>query len=547
MTRSSFKQQAIKLFKQQEVLIIIIDSAQIDSTAQRDMILQESIASCEAFVSAPIKLAAKMAERRRGYRSNQTMTLTHDSQDRTTKANETSRSRQGNQKRLSLERTNQQQQQQQLPTSAAWKWHNRLLSTTSRLLLLSLLLNNNHQSFSTSNSVLAQSIGFSNQQLVNTLNGRVGSAANGVAPSMRHHAHYLSFVPSAHFSYNEGRQLVGRSLGGSQESESLGSIESVPAVDELNLDSVQSAGSSHIYKRSSAALVMAPASVSVSSTSGRAQHQPLIGSAPLNPLISRRMMAPNGNNQVELATTQVSGSRQAVGNWFGVAGTEQEQQSNQDSPQVQFQVHSDAVASSASLSGSSLSNNHKKQSEHEEELLRQKQHIQYHDQWPSMAGKCHKRTLNFCASVLPFNTTTFPNIIGDTNRFEVKRSLPFFGFLAKSSCNKRLDELLCLLLEPPCYANSGVAIPPCKKFCRLALEGCNEYIPATLALSSVFDCRQYPDSNDPSVCVNLAQGSKCGQDEFKCPDKTCIPRKLILVCLFSCFKHKLIDSACLSL
>ena len=161
----------------------------------------------------------------------------------------------------------------------------------------------------------------------------------------------------------------------------------------------------------------------------------------------------------------------------------------------------------------------------EAELMRQKQHIQYHDQWPSMAGKCHKRTLNFCASVLPFNTTTFPNIIGDTNRFEVKRSLPFFGFLAKSSCNKRLDELLCLLLEPPCSANSGLALPPCKKFCRLALEGCNEYIPATLAMSSVFDCRQYPDSNDPSVCINLAQGSKCAADEFKCPDKTCIPRK----------------------
>lgn len=155
--------------------------------------------------------------------------------------------------------------------------------------------------------------------------------------------------------------------------------------------------------------------------------------------------------------------------------------------------------------------------------MRQKQHIQYHDQWPSMAGKCRKRTLNFCASVLPFNSTTFPNIIGDTNRFEVKRSLPFFGFLAKSSCNKRLDELLCLLLEPPCAQSTGTVIPPCKKFCRLALEGCGEYIPATLAMSSVFDCRQYPDSSDPSVCINLASGSRCAPDEFKCPDKTCIP------------------------
>lgn len=175
------------------------------------------------------------------------------------------------------------------------------------------------------------------------------------------------------------------------------------------------------------------------------------------------------------------------------------------------------------------SNNNGKQQlvdpELESERLRQRQHIQYHDQWPSMAGKCHKRTLNFCARVLPFNTTIFPNIIGDTNRFEVKRSLPFFGFLAKSNCNKRLDQLLCLLLEPPCHTETSKAIPPCKKFCRVALEGCGEYIPATLAMSSVFDCRKYPDSNDPNVCVNLARGNTCAEDEFKCPDKTCIPRK----------------------
>ncbi|KAG9510198.1 Low-density lipoprotein receptor-related protein 1, partial [Fragariocoptes setiger] len=157
-------------------------------------------------------------------------------------------------------------------------------------------------------------------------------------------------------------------------------------------------------------------------------------------------------------------------------------------------------------------------------IINERQIIQYHDQWPAMAGKCHKRTLNFCARVLPFNTTVFPNIIGDTNRFEVKRSLPFFGFIARSQCNKRLDQLLCMLLEPPCHPETNRAVPPCKKFCRVALEGCAEYIPATLALSSVFDCRRYPDSNDPDVCVNLARGNTCAHDEFKCPDKTCIPR-----------------------
>lgn len=295
-------------------------------------------------------------------------------------------------------------------------------------------------------------------------------------------------VPLTHFSYLEGRQSRSAS---DKLMESL-ELMNQPQVGQNEENMEESA---HIYKRSSALLVAPPA----------VQHSPLVSSmqlpmARVNLHLSRRiMMSPLGRSNEDLASLEQTDPMVS-------------QASNQmGSPSI-----SGARSQRTNNIGSGIS-------QEETDLLRQKQHIQYHDQWPSLAGKCHKRTLNFCASVLPFNTTTFPNIIGDTNRFEVKRSLPFFGFLAKSSCNKRLDELLCLLLEPPCSIQSGLAIPPCKKFCRLALEGCNEYIPATLALSSVFDCRQYPDSNDPNVCVNLAQGNRCGQDEFKCPDQTCIP------------------------
>lgn len=351
---------------------------------------------------------------------------------------------------------------------------------------------------------------------------------------MRHKTHYMNINPSTHFQYNEGRQsrsslnnqreLQERSLsiGGSENQQ-----QQQQQQQQVDPQQQQQHFASHIYKRSSALL-------------SSSHYPPLVShsiqGSLINPL-SRRMMS-------ETAHSRWTSPQMIINN-------EQQNQHYQNQQQQQHQsAGDDLVGDLISLSSNNAPNNaadtelssssgysilsttglptHQKlkKREHEEaELLRQKQHIQYHDQWPSLAGKCHKRTLNFCASVLPFNTTTFPNIIGDTNRFEVKRSLPFFGFLAKSSCNKRLDELLCLLLEPPCNVQSGIAIPPCKKFCRLALEGCNEYIPATLAMSSVFDCRQYPDSNDPNVCINLAQGSKCAVDEFKCPDKTCIPRK----------------------
>lgn len=327
-----------------------------------------------------------------------------------------------------------------------------------------------------------------------------------------------NIVPMTHFNYKEGRQsrsasdhlLNSVNEQQQQQSSDLGSEESSKSPQtELNINESNNQ-QAHIYKRSSALLA----------SPRLAQYSPLVGGSmqftqlrPSNPHLSRRiMMSPMARSYDDMS------QQLSLADPMMASASSQSSQTilSNDENTSKYNHKQRRLAPS-------IFSSQQRDSSEDPDLLRQKQHIQYHDQWPSLAGKCHKRTLNFCASVLPFNTTTFPNIIGDSNRFEVKRSLPFFGFLAKSSCNKRLDELLCLLLEPPCSIQSGLAIPPCKKFCRLALEGCNEYIPATLALSSVFDCRQYPDSNDPSVCVNLAQGNKCGQEEFKCPDKTCIP------------------------
>lgn len=341
-----------------------------------------------------------------------------------------------------------------------------------------------------------------------------GDQHERAAGNLRHQTHYLNIVPSTHFQYNEGRQLA--QLPAAQERSAAAAAAAPTEASQESAEPGQTADQ-HIYKRSSALTNVHHYAPLVGSFSHQHSLHPyasyqVLGSQ--NPSLRRRMMS-EGLNVRWTSPLMV---------------TDQQQQQ-----QVQIQESEDSMLALNSIQQQSVvkkSPFHQRlapSADQEAKLLKQKQHIQYHDQWPALASnsRCHKRTLNFCASVLPFNTTTFPNIIGDTNRFEVKRSLPFFGFLAKSSCNKRLDELLCLLLEPPCSLSTGLALPPCKKFCRLALEGCNEYIPATLAMSSVFDCRQYPDSNDANVCVNLAQGNKCDEDEFKCPDKTCIPRKFL--------------------
>lgn len=134
---------------------------------------------------------------------------------------------------------------------------------------------------------------------------------------------------------------------------------------------------------------------------------------------------------------------------------------------------------------------------------------------------CRKRSLPMCRGQVPFNSTTYPNFIGDSSELEASRSLPYFNYIAKSRCNRRIKQLLCSFLEPDCQ--NGRPVPPCKKFCRIALEGCAEFVPQTLELSAAFDCRRYPDSTDPRVCTNLAVGPKCAADEFQCPDRSCIP------------------------
>lgn len=83
-------------------------------------------------------------------------------------------------------------------------------------------------------------------------------------------------------------------------------------------------------------------------------------------------------------------------------------------------------------------------------------------------GECRKRRLRMCSAYTPYNSTVLPNIIGDKTDEEVNQSIPFFNLIAKSGCNRRLRQLLCTFLEPPCH--NGRPIPPCKKFCRVALE-----------------------------------------------------------------------------
>merc|ERR1712071_720564 len=120
--------------------------------------------------------------------------------------------------------------------------------------------------------------------------------------------------------------------------------------------------------------------------------------------------------------------------------------------------------------------------------------------------------------------TLLPNWVGDANVAERNLSVPYFEIIAESQCHPRIQQFACAVLEPPC--RGGGAVPPCRNFCRAVAENCKDYVLAALSLSSVFDCDQFPQSSDPTVCFNLASTSAEGQclvGEYRCSDNSCIP------------------------
>ncbi|XP_046459378.1 flocculation protein FLO11-like isoform X1 [Daphnia pulex] len=144
--------------------------------------------------------------------------------------------------------------------------------------------------------------------------------------------------------------------------------------------------------------------------------------------------------------------------------------------------------------------------------------------------ECIRRQLPFCRGVLPYSETILPNWVGDNTEAERNFSVPYFEIIAESECHPRVQQYACAVLEPPCRG-SGISLPPCRQFCRAIAEDCSSYVLSALTLASVLDCDQFPQSNDPDVCLNLASTTpegECLPNEYRCnSDNTCIPERWV--------------------
>ena len=94
-----------------------------------------------------------------------------------------------------------------------------------------------------------------------------------------------------------------------------------------------------------------------------------------------------------------------------------------------------------------------------------------------MARQCVPLESGYCSN-LPYNTTTYPNMLGHGSIQEVDMVIDIIKEVVDSGCYPLAYELLCQTVQPVCYDNK--IVPPCSAFCSEFLAACDGYIPAGL-------------------------------------------------------------------
>ncbi|KDR21560.1 Low-density lipoprotein receptor-related protein 4 [Zootermopsis nevadensis] len=148
--------------------------------------------------------------------------------------------------------------------------------------------------------------------------------------------------------------------------------------------------------------------------------------------------------------------------------------------------------------------------------------ILHHNESESL---CFSPHLTMCRGTLPYDLTTLPLVPGISKLADLDAALPYFELIVESGCSARARQFVCSILEPECRPEGETLPPPCHKACKAVAEECGDFILATLDLSQIFQCELYPDTDDPTKCVNWARGDTCMANEFRCPDGTCIPTR----------------------
>ncbi|XP_066276369.1 uncharacterized protein [Branchiostoma lanceolatum] len=93
------------------------------------------------------------------------------------------------------------------------------------------------------------------------------------------------------------------------------------------------------------------------------------------------------------------------------------------------------------------------------------------------AAQCEPIEIGMCRNVVPYNTTTFPNLLGHVSQqsfLTTPESVSIITALMNSGCHPNVGFAVCSALVPNCV--DSVQIPPCRDFCNDVRDSCEQVL-----------------------------------------------------------------------
>ncbi|RWS15615.1 hypothetical protein B4U79_16454 [Dinothrombium tinctorium] len=116
--------------------------------------------------------------------------------------------------------------------------------------------------------------------------------------------------------------------------------------------------------------------------------------------------------------------------------------------------------------------------------------------------KCSSISLPYCGS-LPYNFTSFPNIIGHWNTSSLEEDLIAFRQIADFECYQMAREFICGILQPECVDDE--MIWPCREFCEDFRQSCETFL--TKQISKRIKCKSFPSPFESSDSDKATSGT----------------------------------------
>ncbi|RWS30948.1 atrial natriuretic peptide-converting enzyme-like protein [Leptotrombidium deliense] len=124
--------------------------------------------------------------------------------------------------------------------------------------------------------------------------------------------------------------------------------------------------------------------------------------------------------------------------------------------------------------------------------------------------KCASISLPFC-TMLPYNLTSFPNIIGHWNSSSLEEDFIAFRQIVDFECYLMAREFICGILQPECRDDD--MIWPCREFCDEFRKSCEHFIPRYLLKK--IKCKSFPSPSDNSDSNSDTNSDSANNDNAK--------------------------------